>query len=385
MNEKKRVQKASEETKNSIKRKSAHSLPVNPSERGWKPDEIKRAFYAPITETAQSVLAEQDRIVSEVNEALDAHDERMDSQDEATKAALDRIVSEVNEALDAHDEATKASLKLVEETSATALDKANDATEKVAEFREEIGTEDLITGGKTVKASVNEAVNTANMAKTQSDTVRTNLINLSAQVQGIGRTYVVSDFTHFIDFLNGNKSIELKEDRDGNGVVETYNIYIGDLKSGDNIIIVEKGVPDFWFEKNSAISVFDTYQYNGEEYSLSAKSGGVSIGRAHILETDYTVIEGYATSSAASASDAKEAEQSAKSHSTSALLALQNAETLVNQASSYAANAAESERLAAEHTELAVGIVDSIGVIRRVEGETLHIEYAKIDGETIVL
>ena len=199
-----------------------------------------------------------------------------------------------------------------EGNSETALQKANSAYEDVANIKEEFGTESLIMREKTVKGSVNYAVSTANTAKEQSDLVRTNLINLSAQVQGIGRSYVVPDFLYFIDFLKSTKCVELKEDRNGDGVVETYKVYISDLKTGDNIIIVETGVPDFWFEKNSALSSFDTYTHNDTKYTLSATAGGATIGCAHILETDYTVIEGYSTSASASAKEAADSALEAK-------------------------------------------------------------------------
>ena len=156
------------------------------------------------------------------------------------------------------------------------------------------------------------AINTANEAKEQSNIVRTNLINLSAQVQGIGRNYVVPDFMYFIGFLNNVNCVELMEDRDGDGVAETYNVYVTDLKSGDNIIIIENGVPDFWFEKNSALVDIDSYTYNEVKYQLTASAGGGTIGTAHVLETDYTVIAGYATSASASANDAKSSASKAK-------------------------------------------------------------------------
>ena len=186
----------------------------------------------------------------------------------------------------------------------------------------------LSTANKALEDSAN-AVSVANTAKNQSDATQTNLINLSAQVQGIGRSYVVPDFLTFINFLNSRTSITLSEDRNGNGINEAYYIYVSDLKTGDNIIIAEQGVPDFWFEKNTARN-YGTYTYNGTEYSLSATGGG-----AHILETDYTVIEGYATSAGASANIAKDAEGKAENHRT--------------WASAYAAEAKEAKNEAELH------------------------------------
>lgn len=69
------VNKATEAARNAIRRVSTYSLPNNPSERGMKPDEIKRAFWQPIIGLTQSVILEQDRIVDEINQAVKVLDE----------------------------------------------------------------------------------------------------------------------------------------------------------------------------------------------------------------------------------------------------------------------------------------------------------------------
>lgn len=269
------------------------------------------------------VSTETERVSAEANRTV-AETERVSAEAERNTAETERISAEAirvsNEDLrvlkDAErDAAINNAVNTsgrAESNSANALDNANRAIEDVANIKAEFGSEVIATGQKTVKGAVNYAVSTADAAKNQSDIVRTNLINLSAQVEGIGRSYVVPNFSYFIDFLKSIKSVELREDRDGDGVDEVYNVYISDLKTGDNIIITEKGVPDFWFEKNSAVSTFDAYTYNNKEYTLSATANGTTIGGAHILETDYTVIEGYATSSAASANNARESATNAK-------------------------------------------------------------------------
>ena len=63
-----KIKKVSAETKSAIARKSAQTLPINPSERGMSAEEIKRRFYQPITDTVNSALAEIDRLVDEINE-----------------------------------------------------------------------------------------------------------------------------------------------------------------------------------------------------------------------------------------------------------------------------------------------------------------------------
>lgn len=186
-----------------------------------------------------------------------------------------------------------------------------------------------------------QAYDTAIEAKNQSNATRTSLINLSAQVQGIGRTYVIPTFLEFIDFLNDQYEVILREDRDGNGVNELYRIGVTDLKSGDNIIITEKGVPDFWLEKNAALTEFETYTYNGIEYPLGAIVGGVVIGGAHILETDYSVIEGHALSAAASANEAR-------GYAFDAGMAKTNAEEAAAESETARARAVEAANLAVD-------------------------------------
>jgi actin-related protein len=308
------------------------------TERNSAEEERIASEEARATAEAERATAEAERATAEAERAT-AEAERATA--EAERITAEAIRKEAEDVRILKDVQRDASIQNSLDTSARAeanateaLDKANRATEDVSEFREEIGSEALATGKETVKASVNYAVSTANAAKNQSDTVRTNLINLSAQVQGIGRSYVVPDFLYFIDFLKSRKSVELKEDRNGDGVDEEYNVYVSDLKIGDNIIIVEKGVPDFWFEKNHAISTFDTYTYNGTEHTLSATAGGNTIGGAHILETDYTVIEGFSLSASASAQEAKgyaeraeEASASAENSETSSINSATEAQT----------------------------------------------------------
>ena len=184
------------------------------------------------------------------------------------------------------------------------------------EIKNVIGQETLDTNSKTIKGAINESFSVANNAIDNANRNRTSIVNLNAQMQGIGRSYVVADFPAFINFLKGRTSITLKEDRDCDGAEETYTISISDLKTGDNIVITEKNVPDFWFDKNSALTSFETYTYNGEEYTLSATKqvplSEIVIGGAHALEADYTVIGGYATSASVSAAEAKVSETNAK-------------------------------------------------------------------------
>ena len=66
-----KIKKVSDETKDAIKRKSAYGLPDRPSDRGMKPEDIKRAFYGPVVDLTYSALAEIDRVVDETNTILE--------------------------------------------------------------------------------------------------------------------------------------------------------------------------------------------------------------------------------------------------------------------------------------------------------------------------
>ena len=61
------INKVSSTTKSAIIRKSVKSLPNKPSDKGYKAEEIKKAMYEPITGEQNSVIAEIDRVVDEVN------------------------------------------------------------------------------------------------------------------------------------------------------------------------------------------------------------------------------------------------------------------------------------------------------------------------------
>lgn len=67
-----KINKVSSETKSAIRRKSAYTLPNNPTDSGYKADDIRKAFWQPIVDISQSAIAEVDRVVDEVNEILES-------------------------------------------------------------------------------------------------------------------------------------------------------------------------------------------------------------------------------------------------------------------------------------------------------------------------
>ena len=144
------------------------------------------------------------------------------------------------------------------------------------------------------------ATNKSNITK-----IQTHLVSLDAQLQGVGRSYAIDNFNDFVAFMKGAYRIPIREDRNGDGVDETYYLSASDLKTGDNVLLAELNVPDFWFEK-TAIATEKTYTYDGEEYSLNAYNGADVIGVFHILETDYQVIATAAMSATKSAEEAAE-------------------------------------------------------------------------------
>ena len=68
--QKQEISAVSEDIKQAIARKSAASLPVNPTEKGFKPQDIINMLYKPIIDTANSAISEIDRVVKEANVAL---------------------------------------------------------------------------------------------------------------------------------------------------------------------------------------------------------------------------------------------------------------------------------------------------------------------------
>ena len=103
------VKKVSAETKSAITRKSAQTLPINPSERGYSAEEIKRRFYQPIIDAANSSIAEIDRVVDEVNTALEQVDGNLEDFIETSKIketyklTLNKDTWEYNEQTDMYE------------------------------------------------------------------------------------------------------------------------------------------------------------------------------------------------------------------------------------------------------------------------------------------
>ena len=63
----KNIPRITEEARDRIRRKSAYSLPLRPSEENIKPEVIKKCLYAFVTDKEDSVLGELDRVIDDIN------------------------------------------------------------------------------------------------------------------------------------------------------------------------------------------------------------------------------------------------------------------------------------------------------------------------------
>lgn len=78
--DRKLIENISTRTEQAIKRKSAFGLPDRPAESGMRSDEIKKAFYASITDGDDSVLSEVKRVVNEANDIFEEVQEELDNK-----------------------------------------------------------------------------------------------------------------------------------------------------------------------------------------------------------------------------------------------------------------------------------------------------------------
>lgn len=64
------IKKISQDVVDKIEKKTAKSLPDQPSKLGYSPDQIKKRLYRALTDEEDSLVSEINRIVDEVNQAL---------------------------------------------------------------------------------------------------------------------------------------------------------------------------------------------------------------------------------------------------------------------------------------------------------------------------
>ena len=82
------INKISDSSRNAIIKKSVNMLPNNPSEKGFKAEAIKKAMYDIVTGKKESIIAELDRIIDEINKAFtddDIYRKKVDSIEESAQ------------------------------------------------------------------------------------------------------------------------------------------------------------------------------------------------------------------------------------------------------------------------------------------------------------
>ena len=130
------INQISPETIEKIKNSSAYGLPDRPKERGMSPAEIKKAFYAPLVNAANSLVKEINRVVEEANKIIFAAEQGTDKNvKDAVSAAVAAKDSE---------NAAKAALEtiLIIKAAMEALEVKLNATDaEIDEEREEIAAE----------------------------------------------------------------------------------------------------------------------------------------------------------------------------------------------------------------------------------------------------
>lgn len=293
-------------------RASAQALPDRPTAAGMLPDDIRRALWMPMLGSGLSLFTEQNRIVEETNRALTELDERMMS--DATN--LEKRLSEERTVTDGALGALGAALE----------GRMDESDLEAYRFRTET---DTALDGKVDKESLDEDATKGTVAKRTKNGclfAKTNA-SIAGDDQLINRGYLedrLSPIGERLEALgtglSGNARSYVLEDLamlsyalTGTWVFGDKSFYSDALITGDNLLIVQKDAPDFWFEKTDDVSrEADSYTYtDAEGVSLTLElrvfdTDGVQVGLLHILESDYTVIEGHSKAASASAAEARE-------------------------------------------------------------------------------
>ena len=383
--EKKQINAVTNESKNAIIRASAYSLPDNPTARGMKPDQIRRQLYQAICGGEYSVLAELERVIKEANLALfyllgkaetDLTNHNLAEDAHADiRAAITSAVTAHNQNEAAHADIRTAYQALFDQLDGkidTKLAQHNVANDAHADLRITVRDNRTAFDGHATSESSHPyligridqnaedialASETANKADRVAEANRINLVNITAQVQGIGRTYSVDHFDKFLDLIRGDDAghIVIQEDRNGDGIKEVYYITSSDLKTGDNILIEDQWVPDFWFsEQFNTDFVEPTFEYEGSVYGRWVRDeNGNVIGTVHQLEPDYAIINESATSATVAAADAKESARNAVQSASEAKAHEQSAVAAAGDAQNSAAMSIEASEQASEHENAA--------------------------------
>jgi uncharacterized protein YoxC len=85
------IEKIDQTRLDKIRAKTPESLPINPSTSGMSPQAVRRHFYAGMTDENESVVAELNRIVDEVNEEIETINGNADGLDTRLETAESEI------------------------------------------------------------------------------------------------------------------------------------------------------------------------------------------------------------------------------------------------------------------------------------------------------
>jgi hypothetical protein len=202
---------------------------------------------------------------------------------------VENVIGMPNEELETTEKTLISAINELKTAIAANAKKVQEHDTKIADHDRSIAAHGTQIEANKNAIGVNKNAIEANAALSASNKTRIDAID--AQVKSIARTFAVKTFGEFIQFINGNISVTLYEDRNADGATEAYSVTVGDLITGDSVLIVEEEVPDFWFEKTTDISGAGTYFYNGTEYSLAAKQGNKDVGIWHATETDLSEVK----------------------------------------------------------------------------------------------
>jgi len=358
-----KIKKTSEQSRAKLRRASAQSLPDRPTAAGMKPDDLRRALWNPMLGEELSLLSEQDRIVDETNKALSEVEDAIESERASRVAAIndewrarvladnderadrERAIDELGQHEDAREAAHDAEEASYREGIAAELDARVKVipSERMPGIYGQVGeTTQLyplefapLPRNTVVMRSPNGCIYTetddeeyeiyddvnhlavgkryrvVNIKYLQDElkkSVTPRLDALETALSGTARSYVIEDLAELSQLVNG----------------ELLDFDVFDLITGDNILLRQKDAPDFWFESArgkaaAQAPVYTHTEYDGEgnvisktDYRLSVIVGDEQIGVLHVLESDYSLIEGKAISAGKAAQEAQAAAQEAQ-------------------------------------------------------------------------
>ena len=237
------VNKITNSSRNKIISKSVNPLPNTPSKLGYSAQDIKNAMFKFVTDEEESIVAEINRVVEEINNEGSSYQPAIDdlseirSNAQAGKNASDTISSYGDVVSHDADEFATASQGARADT-AVQPDAISDMATKTwtnnqLELKQDEIDNTLNTIDKTIAGAINE-------------------VNNKASGMVSAKTY--SSISAMVTALNLMSATE--------------------LKSGSNIYIVTEDVPDLWIGKVEENSI--TYTYTSDSDFISAITGDLS-------------------------------------------------------------------------------------------------------------